>query len=510
MNVKGYELVGEWKTSNIGYTAKANRGGKTFFLKKYGNYKMPRHDESTTPKLYNKLKKNFEDFMQNRIAINEALKDLAGPGGNIILPSDWFVDDICYVEASEFVANLIEDEDILKLPMENKLFIMMTAAGALHNIHRKKIVHSDLKRSNLLAARNGAGNTVAKIIDFDKSYFEHNIRAEELGGDQKFMSPELAYCFIVDFDEEALKELSTKSDIFSLGLIFHNYLVTKEVRKDGKKETIGLFPEIEGLSGSLKKRMDKGEVVCSCEAVLSGAKMIVSKQIKEKYLSHLIANMLQPNPADRPTAHEVLQVLRNKSVMDVKAESPILIEGESVIERSIATTSSDTERSTSTEERIEGFCEPWEGHDVIFDTELLKSKGFVAMTRAESGSSKVYKLIKESGQSRNMNLNNMLMLGYATKKGASTGGSTTSSSTTRSSATSTTPTKATVADSDDSLWDSDAGYRFDMDAVKGKGYVGVKKQEKNGVRGYALVKAGGDERFMNFKTLKMLGFVVKK
>lgn len=153
MNVRGYELTEDWKVSNIGHTAKAKKSGKVYFLKRYGEYKMPRHDASTSAALYDRLKREFDSFKDNRIAINNALASLAGPGGNIILPTDWFVDDIFYIEATEFVDNLIEDEEILRLPKENKLFIMLTAAGALHNIHRKNIVHSDLKRTNILAAK---------------------------------------------------------------------------------------------------------------------------------------------------------------------------------------------------------------------------------------------------------------------------------------------------------------------------------------------------------------------
>ena len=232
MNIKGYELAGDWKIANRGFTVQAKKDSKKFFLKKYNMYKMPRHDSSTSEALFKRMKAEFESFMENRVAINKALADLAGPGGNIILPTHWFVEDIYYIEAAEFVNDLIADEDILNLSIEDKIFVMLTAAAALNHIHKKKIVHSDLKRTNILAARNSTGRISAKIIDFDMSYFEDGIRPDELGGDQNFMSPELAQCLMYDMADEALELMSTKSDIFSLGLVFHDYLVTEKYTDD--------------------------------------------------------------------------------------------------------------------------------------------------------------------------------------------------------------------------------------------------------------------------------------
>ncbi len=114
MNIRGYEITGDWKVANRGFTVQATKSGKKYFLKKYGMFKMPRRDASTSEALYNRMKREFDSFMENRVNINKALADLAGPGGNIILPTHWFVEDICYIEATAFVNDLIEDEDILK------------------------------------------------------------------------------------------------------------------------------------------------------------------------------------------------------------------------------------------------------------------------------------------------------------------------------------------------------------------------------------------------------------
>lgn len=497
MNIKGYELIGDWKVANRGFTIQATKGSKKYFLKKYGMYKMPRRDASTSEALYNRMKREFDSFMENRIAINKALTDLAGPGGNIILPTHWFVEDICYIEATEFVNDLIEDEDILNLTIDEKIFLMLTAAAALYNIHKKKIVHSDLKRTNILAAKNSSGKIAAKIIDFDMSYFENDIRPDELGGDQNFMSPELAQCFMYDMADEALEYMSTKSDIFSLGLVFHDYLVTKKVTVDGERHTKGCHPAIEGLTGKLKERMASGKTVYCCEALLAGGKLVVSDKIEQKYIRHLIAAMLQPEPEDRPTAQEVLDALKNKKVLDVKSDA-IIIQGE------------DTTSHIRTEETIStvpsDFCDPWPEHAIVFERGKLNDSGYIASERIEKSGSKCYNLYKRDGTPRIFSFENLLLLGMVSR--ASKSDKPKADSVVATSAA--TSTSEVIVHDDGKVWDEDKGYRFDNEAVKKSGYESVARAERKGLKGYVLIKPSGEQRFMTVDKLKLLRFVVKK
>ena len=501
MNIRGYELITEWEVSNIGHTALAQKGKKKYFLKRYGEYKMPRHDASVTPSLYARLMSEFEPFRDNRVAINEALKELAGPGGNIILPTDWFVEDIFYIEATEFVDDLIEDKEILKLSEEEKLFIMLTAAGALLNIHRKNIVHSDLKRTNILAAKNSAGKIVAKIIDFDRSYFADKVRRLELGGDFNFMSPELAQCIMcgcteegdpTEEMEEAISYLSTKSDIFSLGLVFHDYLA------DGE------HPRIEGLTGPLKARADKGKTVYCGEALLNGGKLIVSDKIKEKYLSHLIAAMLQLEPDDRPSAQEVLDVLKTKRVLELKSDSPVKIAGEPEVIPSEPTDTEDGEEETAIPS---GFCEPWDDHKIVFAADKLLSGGFVASERVDHKGIKCYALYKRDGGKRIFTPETLLMLRMATRAGSA--GASDKRDTPHESEKPTPTSDITIYD-DGELWGSDGAYKFDMAAIRRGGYIGAARAERKGLKGYVLIKNADVKRFMTFSTLRQLGFVVAK
>ena len=77
MNVGAYKLIGNWEVSNVGFTALAMRGHKKYFLKRYGEYKKPRRNASTSDKLYARLEREFNDFVKYRSAVNEALSTVA-------------------------------------------------------------------------------------------------------------------------------------------------------------------------------------------------------------------------------------------------------------------------------------------------------------------------------------------------------------------------------------------------------------------------------------------------
>ena len=526
MNVHGYELTADWKVSNIGMTAQGTKGGKRYFLKKYGEYKMPRRDASTTPKLYERLKAEFNAFSQNRIDINRTLSSLAGPGGNIILPTDWFIEDIYYIEATEFVDHLIEDDAILCMPREDILFIMLTAAGALHNIHRKNIVHSDLKRTNILAARNPSGRAVAKLIDFDRSYFADRVRPDELGGDQSYMSPELAQCFIYDMADEALAYLSTKSDIFSLGLVYYNYL------------SKGAFPAIRGLSGALKAKADDGVTVYCCEALLAGAELVIDGKIGDPYLTHLLAAMLQPEPEDRPTAQEVLEVLKTKRVLDLKEDSAVTIKGETAApaapakkaDASAAGVKPMPAPAPEVTAPPKGYCAPWADHDITFDEVKMARNGYVASAQTTRRDIRCYKLYKKDGTERVFTVDNLLILGLVTEGKDSDADELIvpdpipsaasyivpdptpagSSSATPAADTASSASPAGEVADDGCLWDEDSDYVYDLAAVSESGYKGITRAVKNGVKGYALVKKNDEQRFMTFDKLKLLRFVTHK
>ena len=239
VKINGYEIDTEKKhVAAQGFWYVATKGGKQFFLKQYNPAKpIPPSEGSGSVKVYEKNLRNFEKRAEYRKKINTTIRSFTTEGGNIVVPREEFVaampDEsgknlVFYWEATMLIPNVIPDEEleskIRSLDTKDKLLILATAAGALNTVHQHGIVHSDLKLGNVLLAVNSNNKVVAKLIDFDGSYFINN-KDTLIAGDEVYCSPELLMFYNAEDDDGEFRDrLNEKSDIFSLGLIYHLYL----------------------------------------------------------------------------------------------------------------------------------------------------------------------------------------------------------------------------------------------------------------------------------------------
>ena len=217
MKFHGYELVSDWKNSQCGQTASAVRAGKKYFLKKYQTPVAPINNGTLDAKTFAHNEKLFNEFVDTRKRVNAAIRTIAGSGGNIVIPCDEFIEGNQYVEAAEFVDGAIDDDEtegvLASLSVDVKKLLMQTAAGALFSVHSKGIIHSDLKLKNVLLVRNKTGNYVAKLIDFDSSYFVDE-KPEEIVGTIDYYSPELGeYADSFHLASGKLQTICYKADI---------------------------------------------------------------------------------------------------------------------------------------------------------------------------------------------------------------------------------------------------------------------------------------------------------
>lgn len=432
----GFELMEEWRNSHCGQIVSAMRGGKKYFLKKYQTPVMPINNGTLDAKTFMHNKKQFEDFVITRSKINNTISSVTGAGGNIVVACEQFIEGNQYVEASEFIEGAIDEDEIegvlSGLSVDVKKLLMQTAAGALDTIHKKNIVHSDLKLQNVLLVRNHTGNYVAKLIDFESSYFV-NEKPDEIIGTIDYYSPELgAYADAEDDREEMGKLVTQKSDIFSLGLIFHFYLA-------------GELPEPVNLTERLEKRREKGKVIYCWIALNSGCQLKLSPKINSHKYASLISDMLKKNPDDRPTAEEVLRRLKQAepAFEEPWPEHSIIIDKEKMkgdgIQgiRKINTGSEKIyelcyvsgEKESATAQELDkkgyvksnapkGFCKPWAEHNIIFDRERIASRGFIASEQAEVSGIKGYKLYRPDSNSVFFKLETLMAMKYACEKKA--------------------------------------------------------------------------------------------
>lgn len=220
--------------------------------------------------------------------MNNAIgKCCAGIGGNLIYAIDFFRNGASYYKVTEKIdISPLPCEEIAKLPIEKILLIAKSAIHSIKILHGLKIVHGDLKPDNLLIKEASKGY-VAKLIDFDDSYFEGNPPAdrENLVGTPEYYSPEQA-AYIMDEDEEIKgSTLTCKSDIFTLGIILCEYFTGEKPK----------------LSGTFKS---------TWTCVDNDGSISFSKPLHSE-VDALIRKMLSLNPNDRPNIGEVLNTLKN-------------------------------------------------------------------------------------------------------------------------------------------------------------------------------------------------------
>lgn len=432
----GYEIRGDWKNSQCGQTSIAEKRGKKYFIKKYQTPVAPINNGTLDKKTFEHNKKMFDDFVNLRKGINSTLRSISGPGGNIVVPDDEFIEGNQYIEASELIEGAIADEDIEKvlsgLSIDVKLLLMKTAAGALLSIHSKHIIHGDLKLKNVLLVKNASGNYVAKLVDFDSSYLETK-KPEEIVGTIDYYSPELGkYADAEDEREELAETITTKTDIFSLGLIFHLYLS-------------GSLPKPTDLTEKLKKRQAKGKQIYCWVALNNGCSLEISKKIKEEKYISLIKDMLNVDPEERPTAAEVLKRLRDDPPAD-----------------SIPT----------------GFCDPWPEHEISFDLSKIELLGFVSMEQTILAGVKGYSFYRADGSVRFFNKDLLIGVKYASP---------------------TDPDKSSkrevITGRFAEPW-KDHAIAFDCDVIRAKGFISSERKVLGGVKGYSFVREDGTSQFM--------------
>lgn len=503
MTIHGYELVGDWENSTCGKIATATKGGRRYFLKKYQTPVAPIDNGTLDAKTFAHNKKLFDDFVALRKTVNSRIRPIAGPGGNVVIPCEEFIDGNNYVEVSEFVEGAIPKDELVgllgSLSLDTKKLLMKTAAGALASVHSKHVVHSDLKLENLLLVRNAAGNYVAKMLDFDSSYPVDN-KPEEIIGTIDYYSPELGrYVDAEDEAEEMKRYITEKTDIFSLGLIYHFYFV-------------GAFPEAVSLTERLQKRKDKGKVIYPWVVLNSGCELQISPKITSpKYVS-LISDMLSRDPDDRPTALEVLKRLQAPEITDGAPvleepfpEHGIVLDKDAILAAKIiklekTITGSRHEykilyangkRQTLTKEELlsagyahsaapAGFAEPWAEHNLEFDLEKLRSRGFVSGECEVRGGIKGYKVYRADGSSSFFQAEMLVAMKYARKKSA---------------AASATAAPTSSASGFAEPWD-EHHVAWDIAVIRAKGFIAVSRKTVNGIQGYEFVRTDGTRQFI--------------
>ena len=174
------------------------------------------------------------------------------------------------------------------LPLDKKLIILKSLTNSLKLLHEANIVHGDLKLDNILISEPEKNLYVAKLIDFDNSYFSGSPPIKTVG-DQVYYSPELGH--YNEFPDKMLSsDLQLKSDIFTLGLIFHQYLT-------------GALPSY-----------DTGKYKYAYAAVLNNERLTPIDAVPPK-LNALLRQMLEKDYSQRPDIVQIMSWLKEDDII---------------------------------------------------------------------------------------------------------------------------------------------------------------------------------------------------
>ena len=278
----GYELEMPFQNKDAGFSkwTFGKKRGQSYFIKQLFNPIYP-VDDSLPPDMKNAQIASCKAFEQRQMRLNSAINEVSN--NNLTPIVDFFrKNSHYYLVMPKIVANVDTEKDLFRmLDKQQKSILLKTISSSMMRMHSQHIVHADMKASNVMLSLSMKGFPVAKIIDYGNSFFESEPpkNADDLGGDQIYLSPE--GCRFM-FGEDA--PLTCKLDIYSMGLMFHEFLT-------------GRLPEY-----------DEREYDYPYEAVLEGEPLRVSSEIEAPYRD-LIASMLECDPEKRCDIYDVCYAL---------------------------------------------------------------------------------------------------------------------------------------------------------------------------------------------------------
>jgi len=295
--INGYRILQDFTTAGGGLSkwTFAQKGDKVYFMKEFLSPKYPTEGSPGSVASKERKRKECERFEEHHKALMEQINEKCGVGGNLVFTLDFFRCGSTYYKVTEKidVASLSTDE-VYSLPLPNKILILKTIAHSLNILHKAGIVHGDLKPDNVLIKQTRTNFYTTKLIDFDNSYFSSKPPElqEEVVGDMVFYSPELARYIQ---EKERSENLTTKSDIFALGLLYCIYL----------QGDLPEFPK---------------KYAYACLAANEGKELkLVDTRLPNK-LKRLINSMMSQEASQRPDAEEIFDFLKN---LDLKKEEEL-------------------------------------------------------------------------------------------------------------------------------------------------------------------------------------------
>lgn len=280
--INGFDLIEPLQNKNAGFSrwTFARRGDRVFFLKEFLDPVYP-VDPAIGERQTKARVLACREFEKKCLERYETLN--AASDGNAVRVEAFFRNGSHYYVAMEKIDSTgLSAKDISRLPEKEKLNLCRIIAHSFMELHKNHIVHADVKEQNILVKKTKKNTLTAKIVDFDCSFVEKRppVSEDELSGDQIYFAPEA--CLFLDGEDV---KLTTKLDVFALGILFHQYMT-------------GELPDF-----------DESEYAYLHEAVLEDQPAGVSADIPEP-MRECITRMLLVDPDQRCSMEYVWDKLK--------------------------------------------------------------------------------------------------------------------------------------------------------------------------------------------------------
>jgi len=256
--------------------------GEEVFVKEFNRYRYPAVTiDRAEHEWAREADAKVDAFKVKMEEVNRKVGEVAGVDGDVVVALRFFRDDIFLYKVNRKVELLNWPNELRGMTTAQADALMSRLLGALHALHAADIIHNDLKPDNIFVTRNASGAYVGKLSDFDDSFFADDIPdAEDIISTPEYHSPEMrlyvANCATPE-DIQPGWEITKASDIFSMGLIYHEY-----------------------LTGSLPAYEENEELDSCASALLSGQTLRLSPSLDIAHRT-IIEKMLNIVPGDRYT-----------------------------------------------------------------------------------------------------------------------------------------------------------------------------------------------------------------
>jgi serine/threonine protein kinase len=320
----GYRLITDFKPTGKdgapgnGRFAIGEKNGTKFFIKQNTEYVY----KDSTFKLLDREKSNelYRDYLNLRRKIQQKMNEAGIASGDTVVKEEEILEygdpSLPGRKSPVVVTRLIDSviSDPLKIvskriSLEQKKQIWTHALENLVKIHQIGLIHGDLKPGNIMFGNRGGG-IQTYLVDFDASYFEENI-PERAVQSPFYETPEVHLFHNQGERNDSNKSfVTTKTDVFSLGIIFYEIFtgdlpIARDSKTGGIQRVMAIAANEKSpiiYDASLNKPLSPGH---------------------PKTFKNVIESMLTFDPTNRPSAKDLLNLLKGIS-------SPIVVPSGSV------------------------------------------------------------------------------------------------------------------------------------------------------------------------------------